>query len=305
MEIEFCLVDAKTEKFVDSSVFCNTTTLNDQEAFLSDLCDQLQQQYIPIELIHSESGPGQLEVVLQYSKDPVALADNLLLAKETIGAVARQYGYKALFIPKYDLMKAGNGMHVHMSFRDATTGTPIFCEGSSLSKKGSAFVEGILKHLPAILGTTMPTVNSYRRVGPGLWTGSKVGWALEDKETGIRVCSNLATNEWDNVECKFCDASCNLYLGLAALLSSGLDGISKEMTLRPSLSEAEDDSTITATPLPASLVEALDALEQDSYMVNLLGPRLSKAYLALRRHEAQRSPEMTLEDEVKEALARS
>jgi len=321
VEIEFCLLDAKTDKFVDDSVYSNTITLNDREEFLNDLYDQLQQQYIPIELIHSESGPGQLEVVLHYSKDPVALADNLLLAKETIRVVARQHGCKALFIPKYDMTKAGNGMHVHMSIRDATTGKPIFCEGKSLSSGGSAFVEGILEHLPAIIGVTMPTVNSFRRIGPGLWTGSKVGWALEDKEAGIRVCSNLTTKEWDSVECKFCDASCNLYLGLAALLSSGLDGIAKELTLRPSLlSEGGDDSitaamttttttatttTTTATPIPASLVEALDALEQDNYIVNLLGSRLSKGYLALRRHEAQRSSEMTLEDEVKEALARS
>ena len=55
-EIEFCLRDAKTGEPVDDSVFANSTTLNAQEAFISDLYDQLKAQDISIELIHSESG---------------------------------------------------------------------------------------------------------------------------------------------------------------------------------------------------------------------------------------------------------
>lgn len=305
VELEFCLVDAKTGDFVDNSVFANTVTLNEQEEFLSDLHDQLQDQSIPIELIHAESGPGQLEVVLMHSDDVVGLVDNLVLAKETISAVARAHGCKALFLPKYDMTKAGNGMHVHMSFKDATTGEALFSNGNSLSTKGGAFVEGILRHLPAILGLTLPTVNSFRRVGPGCWTGSQVGWALEDKECGIRVCSNLATKEWDHVECKLVDASCNLYLGLAALLYSGLDGLQQELELRPQLS-ATTSETEALVPLPASLEEALNALEGDKRINdNLLGARLSQGYLALRRNEAERSSKMTVEEELKEAIARS
>jgi glutamine synthetase len=305
------------EQFVDNSVFANTITLNEQEEFLTDLYNQLQEQYITIELIHAESGPGQIEVVLEYIKnDPVKVVDNVLLAKETIQAVAQKYNFKALFIPKYDSMKAGNGLHVHMSIYNSTTGEQLFCNGNSLAPMGSAFVEGILIHMKGLLGLTMPTVNSFRRVGPGCWTGSQIGWDIEDKECGVRICSNIKTKEWDNVEYKFCDGSCNLYLGLAALLSSGLDGISKPLKLRPSLhelegkvaveTEEEGTTTIhTADPIPASLIEALDALEEDKHILNLIGPRLSKAYLALRRHEAQRSSEMSLEDEVKEALART
>mmetsp|Transcript_5926 Transcript_5926/g.13819 ORF Transcript_5926/g.13819 Transcript_5926/m.13819 type:complete len:201 (-) Transcript_5926:172-774(-) len=200
-------------------------------------------------------------------------------------------------------------MHVHFSIRDATTEKPIFCHRGAaalLSPIGSSFVEGILRHLPGVIGLIMPTVNSYRRVGPGCWTGSRVGWAVEDKEVGIRVCSDLKSKEWSNVECKFFDASCNPYLGLAALLWSGLDGISKQLELRSPLMGTK--SKELGDPLPGSLTEALDCMVNDTdLMNNLMGPRLSKAYIAVKRHEIQRSvnEEMTLEDEVKEALARS
>jgi len=301
VEIEFCLVDTKTNDFVDQSLFANTNTLNEQEAFLNDLHDQLRKQYIPVELIHAESGPGQVEVVLQYSDDPVVLADNLVLTNETIKAVARNHGCKALLLPKYDAEKAGNGMHVHLSLRDATTGTPIFSgeEKSTLSATGSSFVEGLLQHLPGVLGLTMPTANSYRRVGPGCWTGSTVGWALEDKEVGIRICSNPRTQKWDHVECKLVDASCNLYLGLAVLLTSGLDGISQQLALRPPITES-----VGGDPLPKNLKDALECLRRDDVLMTTMGPRLSQAYLAVRAHEAKRSSAMTLDDELKEALAR-
>ena len=87
--MEFCLVDASTGKFVDDSVFANTDTLNSQEEYISDLYDALTKQYIPIELIHSESGPGQIEIVLTYSNNPIEIADNVVVTvqKHTVSNV--------------------------------------------------------------------------------------------------------------------------------------------------------------------------------------------------------------------------
>ncbi|CAB9505938.1 Type-1 glutamine synthetase [Seminavis robusta] len=301
VELEFCLVHAETGNFVDQSVYGNTTTLNQQEDYISELYEQLEQQYIPVELIHSESGPGQLEVVLQYCNDPVELADRVLLAQETIRAVARKYGFKALFAPKYDMMKAGNGMHVHMSIRNATTGKPLFTTRGGMSAQGGAFVEGILRHLPALMGLSLPTVNSFRRVGKGCWTGSSVGWALEDKESSLRVCSNLTTKEWDHVEYKLCDSTCNLYLALSGLLSAGLEGIAQEMELRPALGASSDEDA----PLPQTVQGALEALKQDELLIDVIGERLGRGYLALRREEAGRSSQLSLEEEVSEFLQRA
>ena len=72
--------------------------------------------------------------------------------------------------------------------------------------------------------------------------------------------------------------------------------------------EQEDSNggALAPEPLPGSVREALDALEQSKHLEEtVLGERLSKAYLALRRHEAERASNMTLEEEVKEYLARA
>ena len=257
-----------------------------------------------------------MEVVLKYKNDPMQLADNVVLAKETIRAVARQCSMKALFLPKYNMMQAGNGLHLHVSVRDATTDRPLFsCDRTDggrqgLSGKASSFLEGILQQLPACMGITLPTNNSFKRVGVGCWTGSQVGWAIEDKESAIRICSNLETQELDHVEYKLCDSTCNIYMALAAVLASGLDGISRGAPLRPSLRELEggprDDATSSKPEsLPTSLDESLRLLETNEVLRATFGPSLLKGYLALRRNEAERSSKMTLEEQVQEALKRT
>ena len=287
---------------MDSSVFANSVTLNEQEPFIEDLYDQLGQQYIPVELIHAESASGQMEIVLEYSTDPVEMTDNIVFTRETIREVARKHGMMAHFTPKFDMAAAGNGLHLHVSTRNSSTGAPNFCQGSSLSSTGSAFVEGVLRHLPALMGLTMPTVNSYRRVGSGCWTGSVVGWGLEDKESGVRVCSNLKTKEWDNVELKLIDHTPNIHLAVASTLYAGLQGIAEGLELRKSL---DNESESAPQPLPSTVFEALGALEEDASLMSMLGPNLGKAYLALRRHEAERASQMTFEEEVNEFLKRA
>ena len=268
-------------------------------------------------------GPGQLEVVLRYRNNPMKLADNVIYVKETISCVAKKYSFKALFIPKYDMTKAGNGLHIHMSFRDKTTRQGLFSNrnetidsdggsgsgiGNGLSKKGSAFIEGILQHLPSIMGITLPTRNSFKRIGVGCWTGSEIGWAVEDKECGIRVCSNLQTKEWDHVECKLSDSTCNIYMAITALLACGLHGIKQNLILRPSISDQKQDQnqdSVVVQSLPSTVEEAFVQLEQDTLLCETFGSTLMTGYLALRRNEAERASKMTLEDEVKEAFDRA
>eukprot|EP01083_Nonionella_stella_P230308 814251_1 len=175
--------------------------------------EQLGEQDIPVELIHSESAPGQLEVVLSYSSNVLQLADDVLLARETIIACAKKHGMKALFLPKTSAMTAGNGLHLHFSFRDVgaeSSSDNSFSDSThptGISLRGGSFIEGILGHLPSLLSYSIPTVNSFRRVGPECWTGSSVGWSTEDKGVPLRVCVDLNTQKATNVELKLSDAT--------------------------------------------------------------------------------------------------
>mmetsp|Transcript_4443 Transcript_4443/g.6408 ORF Transcript_4443/g.6408 Transcript_4443/m.6408 type:complete len:498 (+) Transcript_4443:68-1561(+) len=295
-ELEFNLVldngnlgENDVPQTVDYSVFANTATLNEQEDFISEVYNQLEEQDIEVELIHAESGNGQLELVLQHQSNVMKLADDILLARDTIRSVARAHQLRALFLPKINPMQAGNGLHLHFSFRDLDSRDPqenAFPghddELGLISRKGAAFLEGILYHLPPLLALTIPSVNSFRRVGEGCWTGHTISWNAEDKESPLRVCLDLETGEATNVEYKLSDSVANIYLALAAILSSGLDGMVRQLELRPS---SEKESEIV--PLPDSFAESLKCLERSKFFRSVLGDELITNYLAVRYVEEQ------------------
>lgn len=320
-ELEFCLFnDATTtaqqqqqQQPVDETNFAQSQLLNQQEPFLEALYDALQAQEIEIEQLHAESAPGQVELVLRYC-DAVEMADRLVLTRETVSNVARAYGMRAVWLPKIFKDKAGNGNHLHLSVCNATTGENLFPAAAQsdngdhcpleaqlaqdISPTGRAFMEGILEHLPSLLGLTLPTVNSFRRVGPGCWTGSSLSWAFDDKESPLRVCPASGGTTWERVEYKLMDSMANPYLAMAAILATGTLGIAKKLELRPR-------STATATikeKLPVSLEESLDKLEANQSLQTMLSPKLLQAYLACRRAEIEHGKDNTLDDEVREAL---
>eukprot|EP00816_Leptocylindrus_hargravesii_P007402 CAMPEP_0196807500 /NCGR_PEP_ID=MMETSP1362-20130617/7478_1 /TAXON_ID=163516 /ORGANISM="Leptocylindrus danicus, Strain CCMP1856" /LENGTH=690 /DNA_ID=CAMNT_0042181449 /DNA_START=101 /DNA_END=2173 /DNA_ORIENTATION=- len=323
-ELEFCLYrDGKTTHGnfdgddsaqqsritpVDESLFAYSTILDEQEHFISEVDEQLRQINIEIELLHAESASGQLELVLPYRRDVLRIADDVVYAKETIQSVAKKHGMRALFLPKIKSDQAGNGLHVHISFRDLRPNTSdanksnAFHDGCNITYRGKGFMEGILEHLPALLSLTIPSVNSFRRVGPGCWTGHTASWATEDKEAPLRVC--LSNNEHEhgnsvptlaptNVEFKLLDATANIYLALGAVLLCGLDGIERNLTLRPELSK----SSVSA-PLPTTFAESIECLKNDSFLLSFMGEELSTAYLAVKVAEERHFSTKTLQEEV-------
>ncbi|KAL7547645.1 hypothetical protein ACHAWF_010934 [Thalassiosira exigua] len=301
-ELEFQLYHSElkdgTPQPVDATTFANSSTLNQLEDFISTLHDQLGEQDIPIELIHAESGAGQMEIVINYSSNAMGLADDVVLARETVTSVAKKYGMRALFLPKTSMVMAGNGLHLHFSFKSVGSSSsnafPDPQQSSGISKKGGSFIEGILVHLPSLLSFTLPTNNSFRRMGPGCWTGSAVGWSTEDKEVPIRVCLDLSTGEASNVEFKLSDATANIYLEMAMILAAGMEGMVNEMELR---SMVTDD---TREPLPQTLQESIELLKKNESLLSVLGPELSQAYVAVRETESK--IEKSLEEEVTDAF---
>lgn len=312
-ELEFCLFhdssDSSKEQplqAVDESLFGHPRTLNQQECFISDLHRQLKKQDIEVELIHAESASGQLEIVLKYQTDTLKLADDILFARETIGACAKSHCMRAIFLPKVKHDQAGNGMHLHVSFRNLRASNPeknAFQHDSnpgSISPLGKSFIEGILAHLPALTSVTIPSTNSYCRVGPGCWTGHSVGWSIEDKEAPLRVCLDLKTGAATNVEYKLSDSTANIYLELALLLAAGMQGVSQSLSLRP-MSNADEKQP----SLPKSFGESLDCLRNNKFLLSIMGSELSTAYLAIREAEKEKFSGQSLEDALTSAYSRA
>lgn len=314
---------------IDSTVFASSTTLNEQDDFINSVYECLNKQNIDIETLHSESAPGQMEIVLPYQTNVIKLADMVILTRETIKVCANKYGLHALFLPKVFKDSAGNGMHVHLSLSSLDNpNNNIFPYSSEkissevhdnrdskriMSDTGESFLEGILCHLKGLMGLTMPTENSFRRVGPGNWTGHSVAWMVEEKECPLRVCLDLSSSKATNVEYKLMDSSCNIYLALAGILFAGMEGIYKNMKLRPMMmSGINVDDEVRSTShlndkenmLPTSLEESLNCLSNDALFMELLGENLRTSYVAVKKAEAIHFKQKSLNEEVEEAMKR-
>jgi glutamine synthetase len=306
IELEFILFDVATGKPVDESNFANVTLLDQQQEFVGAVYGALTEQEISVELLHSESASGQMEIVLEYLDDPVKMADHAVLARQTIKAVAGQHGMKAVFLPKVFEQQAGNGCHVHLSLRDGVTRNNVFAPESAnkadkssvdsiMSRTGQSFVEGILRNLPALMAITMPTTSSFRRVGQGCWTGSQAVWAEDDKEAPLRVIASASPRISSRVEFKLCDSTANIYLALASIVLAGEDGIAKHLDLRAPL-----DSH--GCSLPKTIMEGLNLLETSEMFQSKLPEELRVCHLAIRRAEAIRGGDQSLQDELREVL---
>ena len=317
-ELEFCLFHNKgpntQHQPVDETNFATLQLLNEQQDFIEKIHGALTALDIVVEQIHAESAPGQVEVVLRYChNDPVEMADRLILARETISSTAKSMGLLALWLPKIFASKAGNGNHLHLSLCNATTGANLFAatwaanndtrrplaqpSADDIHPTARCFIEGILSHLPSLMALTLPTLNSFRRIGPGCWTGAAITWGFDDKESPLRVTADHRTGTWRSVEYKFMDSTANPHLAMAAILTAGLDGIARQATLRPV------DAVGTTSPSSLlSLAECLDALQNNDLLTSKLSPQLMRAYLAGRRGEVEHARDRTLDDEVAEAL---
>ena len=294
-ENEFSLATALDGAYVpiDSSLCFSTIGMTAAQDYVDELAAALEAQRIPLEQYYAELGHGQQEISTAHAP-ALQAADEQLLVRETIRAVATRRGLVASLAPKPWPDNAGNGCHVHFSLWEGHGNR--FYDGSRedrLSDTARSFIAGVLAHLPGLCALTAPSFNSYHRIVPQFWAGAFRCWGHDNREAPVRVASPFAGAEEasTNAELKAADASANPYLALGGLIAAGLDGL--ERGLEPPEPVEVDPATLSDDEraaraidrLPASQAEALDALGGDGLLLGALGTELADSYLAVRRSE--------------------
>ncbi len=216
-------------------------------------------------------------------------ADDAVIAREMARAVAHRLGHRAIFSPILDPNGVGNGVHIHLSFRDDTDGPAMYYAGDplQLSRIGRQFVAGVVAHLPALCAITAPCPVSYIRLRPNRWAPVAATLAQQDREAAVRICPVLTVAEASdagrqfNVEFRPADAAASPYLALAAIVFAGVDGIRRSL-----------DVPHTDRKLPPDLGTALDLLEGTEAARDWFGPDYLAAYLRHKRAEIAMTADM-------------
>jgi glutamine synthetase len=250
---------------------------------------------IPVEVHHHEvAGAGQCEIGTKFST-LVERADWTLLQKYVIHNVANAYGKTATFMPKPYAGDNGSGMHVHQSiWKD---GKNLFAGNgyAGLSELALYYIGGIIKHARALNAITNPGTNSYKRLVPHYEAPVKLAYSAKNRSASIRI-PNVASDKARRVEARFPDPLMNPYLGFAALLMAGLDGI--ENKIHPGEAATKDlyhlppEEDKLVPTVCSSLDQALDCLNADRAFLTKGGVFTDSwidAYIELKMQEVNRS----------------
>ena len=215
---------------------------------------------------HEVATGGQCEIDQKFDT-LVKSADNMMLYKYVVRNVAYQYGKTVTFMPKPIFGDNGSGMHTHQSLW--AQGKPLFAGDNyaGLSQLALNYIGGLLRHARALSAIIAPTTNSYKRLVPGYEAPVNLAYSRRNRSAAVRIPMYSSSPKSKRVEFRPPDPACNPYLGFAAMMMAGLDGVLNKIDpgepLDKDIYDLTPEEMKKVPSMPASLDEALTCLEED------------------------------------------
>ena len=234
-----------------------------------------------------EDANGQFELNWTYS-DALTTADRHVFFKYMVKTLAEQRGLTATFMPKPFSHLTGNGGHIHMSLWQGETNTFSGSDELGLSPIAYEFLAGILTHARGLSALCSPTVTSYKRLGASTTTSGSTWSPRYLSYGGNNRTHMIRIPEGGRFECRLVDGSANLYLAQAGLLAAGLEGIAQNLHPGDRIDEnmfVRGSEFPNLQTLPATLIEALQCLEQDALLMETLGDLAARTFLEFKHQE--------------------
>jgi glutamine synthetase len=258
--------------------------LNQNRDYVNALFDELSDFGVPIEGLHTETGPGVLEAAILYSH-PLEAADRAVLFKTGAKEIAHRFGILPSFMAKWNAELPGCSGHIHQSLWDRGSKKNVFFDAKSERKMSPLFehyIAGQLACLPELLPMFAPTVNSYKRLVEGAWAPTKANWGLDNRTTALRVIAGSPKST--RLETRVNGSDSNAYLAMAAALASGLYGIEQQLPLARPISGsgyADQKSSV----FPKNLLEATERFEKSKLARAFFGDAFVEHFAASRYWE--------------------
>lgn len=237
--------------------------------FFTALMDELRVFGIPLEALHTETGPGVFEAAIQFS-DALEAADRGVLFKTAAKEIGQRFGIMPTFMAKWNSQLPGCSGHTHQSLWSGEKNV-FYDEKDPLKMSGTfkSYMAGLMRCLPEILPFFAPTVNSYKRLVDGYWAPTKVTWGVDNRTVALRVIPGSAKST--RVEVRVPGSDINPYLAIAASLAAGLYGIAKELPLTAAPVKGSAYHAEGAERLPRTLQEATQRLADSAIAREILG----------------------------------
>ena len=258
------------------------TSLN--ESYFNDLFDGMEAFDIPLEGVHTETGPGVFETAILFD-DIVAAADKAVLFKTGVKEIGYRHNMVASFMAKWNKNLPGCGGHLHQSLWDKEGKINLFFAENEkgISELMEQYIAGQLLCLPEILPMFAPTVNSYKRIGHGDWAPSTITWGFDNRTAAIRVIRGKM--ESTRIESRVPGADTNAYLAMAAALASGLYGIKNKLKLDTQPTVGNGYENKSAGVLASNLLDSTRIMANSDIAKQLFGEQFVNYFTKTREWE--------------------
>jgi glutamine synthetase len=261
-EVEFYLLDGDKKPLFGGK---ETYSLGKAGQY-SDIIDQIQYGLeglnIPLEALHTEYGPAQMELILEFS-DALVSADNTIIARNAIKEIARKNGKYATFMALPWTEHSGSGFHLHQSLW-SKEGANLFASDKTVQDSYSA---GLLACAREFMVLVAPTVNSYKRLSDMSFAPTKVGIGYDNRTVSTRL---VGRGQSSRIEHRTGSADANAYFLIAASIASGLYGLENGLPA-PEAITGNGYFNDSLPNLPRTLQEASEIFDGSEKAVEYFG----------------------------------
>jgi glutamine synthetase len=244
------------------------------------MCEPLR---IDLAKMHEEIGGGSMEACIAAGEG-LEPADQLVLLKNFLRALAQRQGKCVTFMPRWSEAADSQSIHVHISLKDRD-GRLVFhdpSEKNGVSQTFRRFIGGLQTYIGDLTLIFQPTVNAYRRFAPGTFAPPGLTWGYENRTTCFRIVGHNAGSL--RVENRLPGSDTNPYLTVAATLAAGVAGIIEKIEPEPE-TVGNGYSQKPARDFARSLPEAIERLRGSAFARDWFGPRFVEAFSSSRESQ--------------------
>jgi len=257
--------------------------MNQNREFFNAIQDEMLQFGVPIEGLHTETGPGVYEAAIAFS-DALTQADRAILFKTGTKEIGARFGIMPSFMAKWNAAYPGCSGHIHQSLSDGKKNLFADAKGRhGMSKMFESYLAGQVAHLMEFAPMFWPTINSYKRLVDGFWAPVKPTWGVDNRTASFRVIAGSPKSTRLETRCPGADV--NPYLAMAAVIAAGLDGVEKGMKLTAPAIHGTNGGAENIPRAPRTLIETTRNFQQSKVARDWLGDTFVDHFAATREWE--------------------
>ncbi|MBG9388930.1 glutamine synthetase family protein [Caenimonas aquaedulcis] len=257
--------------------------VNQNREFFNALMDEMLAFNVPIEGLHTETGPGVYEAALGFS-EALLQADRAILFKTGAKEIGTRFGIMPSFMAKWNQHLPGCSGHIHQSLSDGKANQ--FYDAKSprkMSKLFESYLAGQVLCLMEFAPMFWPTINSYKRLVDGFWAPVKPTWGIDNRTASFRVIAGGVKSTRLETRCPGADV--NPYLAMAAVIAAGIYGVEKGLKLTAPPITGTNQGAENIPRAPRTLIETTRNFKNSKIAREMLGDTFVDHFAATREWE--------------------